>query len=93
MTRETALTRAPERLPKKSSGSRKVDHLWWVPEGRVALEMGVQVRALCGFWIWPGTQAVEGVKSTDGGDLGRRRCKRCNSVLARYERTGMRWIR
>lgn len=99
-------TRAPESAtPKLAPAPRrqreKVEHFHWIVEGRIAAEMGVDVRHLCGTWGEP--PSIEGASDPNSvtvfgdpetGDVivevETRDCRNCVRVLAAASRRQLR---
>ena len=84
------MTTAPPRVVKGATTTTSVSspepkkHINWVVEGDVARGLGVQVRALCGFWVWPPDPgaSVPGEAPTPNS------CQRCSKGLAKAKRVG-----
>ncbi len=68
--------------PASSVDERGRLHLWPRTRGEVAQELGVEVRADCGAWVWPACWTLVRTK----GDLAREaarpgRCQACVRVV------------
>lgn len=60
----------------------RVNHYYNIHDAEFAAQLGLQVRSICGVWIFPGRRSV--LLSTRG--FRRRDCKRCMVSFARRMR-------
>ena len=68
MNTTTNTTTAPgTKTPGKRRPKRR-DHIYHQPDADAAADMGVQVRAFCGVWVWPPKRGTSELISEVGFD-------------------------
>lgn len=67
MNTTTSTTTAPG-TRSRAKRRPKRDHIYHLPDADAAADMGVQVRAFCGVWVWPPKRGTSGLISEIGFD-------------------------